>query len=76
MGPLPVVTAPREAAGDAGSSEGRGAGAVAHVIPLRGAHSAALHVAPADAQAREASDARSVADAGVVEPGLCNRGRV
>lgn len=73
---LPVITATREAARDAGSSEGRGAGVVAHVVPLRGAHAAALHVTPADAQAREASDARPVADAGVVEPGLCNRGRV
>lgn len=77
-GPLPVVAAARQAAGDAGPGEGRGAGVVAHVVPLGGAHAAALHVAPADAeaQARQAADARSVAEAGVVEPRLCHRGRV
>lgn len=75
-GLLPVITAPGETARDAGPSEGRGAGVVTHVVPLRGAHTTALHVTPADAQAREASDARSIAEAGVVEPGLCHRGRV
>lgn len=73
---LPVVTAAREAAGDAGPSEGGGAGVVAHVVPLRRAHATALHVAPADteAQARQATDARSVSEAGIVEPSLCHRG--
>lgn len=76
MGLLPVVTATREAACYAGSSKGCGAGVIAHVVPLHRAYSTALHVTPADAQPCEASDARTVTDAGVVEPGLCDRGRV
>lgn len=71
-----MVAAPGEAARDAGPSQGRGAGVVAHVVPLRRAHAAALHVTPAHAQARQASHAGAVADAGVVEAGLCNRGGV
>lgn len=75
---LPVVAASREAAGDAGPSKGCGAGVVAHVVPLGGAHAAALHVAPADteAQARQATDTRSISEAGIVEPSLCHRGCV
>lgn len=75
---LPVVAAAREAAGDAGPSEGSGAGVVAHVIPLSGAHAAALHVAPADteAQAGQAADTRSVSKAGIIEPSLCHWGCV
>lgn len=75
-GVLPVVTAAREASGDAGPSERRGAGVVAHVVPLSGAHAAALHVAPThtQAQARQATDTRSIAEAGIVEPSLCHRG--
>lgn len=78
QGCLPVVAAAREAAGDAGPGEGRGAGVVAHVVPLGGAHAAALHVAPADteAQARQASDTRPVSEAGIVEPSLSHRGCV
>lgn len=71
-----MVAAPGEAARDAGPSQGGGAGVVAHVVPLRGAHAAALHVAAAHTQARQASHARPVADAGVVEAGLCNGGGV
>ncbi len=69
---LPVIAATRETASDAGPSEGGGAGVVAHVVPLSGAHAAALHVAPADAeaQARQAADARSISEAGIVEPSL------
>lgn len=75
---LPVVAAARKAASDAGASEGRGAGVVAHVVSLGGAHAAALHVAPADAeaQARQSPDTSSVPEAGIVEPGLSHRGRI
>lgn len=75
---LPVVAAAREAARDAGPSEGSGAGVVTHVVPLSGAHATALHVAPADAeaQARQAADARSISEAGIVEPSLSHRGCV
>lgn len=75
---LPVVAAARKAASDAGSSKGRGAGIVTHVVPLGGAHAAALHVAPADteAQARQSPDTCSVPEAGIVEPGLSHRGRI
>lgn len=75
---LPVVAAARKAASDAGASEGCGAGVVAHVVSLGGAHAAALHVAPADteAQARQSPDARSIPEAGIVEPGLSHRGRI
>lgn len=71
---LPVVTAAREASCDAGPSQRCGAGVVAHVVPLCGAHAAALHVAPTDteAQARQATDTRSVSKAGIVEPSLCH----
>lgn len=77
-GPLPVVAAARQAASDAGPGEGCGAGVVTHIVPLSGAHATALHVAPADTetQARQAADARSVAEAGVVEPRLRHRGCV
>lgn len=75
---LPVVAAAREAAGDAGPSDGCGAGIVAHVVPLRGAHAAALHVAPTDteAQACQAADTHSISEAGIVEPSLSHRGCV
>lgn len=75
---LPVVAAARQAASDAGSSEGRGAGVVTHVVPLGGAHAAALYVAPADteAKARQSPDTCSVPEAGIVEPGLSHRGRI
>lgn len=75
---LPVVAAAREAASDAGPSEGCGAGVVTHVVPLSGAHATALHVAPADteAQARQTTDTRSISEAGIVEPSLCHRGCV
>ena len=75
---LPVVAAARQAAGDAGASESGGAGVVAHVVPLSGAHATAFHVAAAhtEAQACEAAHARSVAKAGIVEPRLRHRGRV
>lgn len=71
---LPVIAATREAARDAGPGEGRGAGVVAHVVPLSGAHAAALHVTPTDTQtqARQATDTRSVSEAGIVEPSLCH----
>ena len=74
----PVVAAARQAAGDAGPGERCGAGVVAHVVALSRAHAAALHVAAAhaQAQARQAPDARSITEAGVVEPSLCHRGRV
>lgn len=75
---LPVVAAARQAAGDAGASESGGAGVVAHVVPLSGAHATAFHVAAAhtEAQACEAAHARSVAKAGIVEPRLRHWGRV
>lgn len=57
---LPVVAAAREAACDAGPSEGCGAGVVAHIVPLGGAHATALHVAPTDTEARQAADTRSI----------------
>lgn len=77
-GLVPVVAASWETAGDAGPCERRRAGVVAHVVPLSGAHAAALHVAPTDAeaQARQAANARPVAQAGVVEPRLCYGGCV
>lgn len=68
----PVVAAAREASCDAGPSEGRGAGVVAHVVSLRGAHAAALHVAPADTEPCQAADTRSISQAGIVEPSLCH----
>lgn len=69
---LPVVAAAREASGDAGPSKGCGAGIVAHVIPLGGTHAAALHVASAhtEAQARQTTNTRTIAEAGVVEASL------
>lgn len=75
---LPVVAAARQAACDACPGECRGAGVIAHVVPLGGAHAAALHVAPTDAeaQASQTADAGSVAEARVVEPRLRHRGRV
>lgn len=75
---LPVVAASKEAAGDAGPSEGRGAGVVAHVVPLTGADAAALHVAPADAetQAHQTADARPVPETRIVESSLRHRGGV
>lgn len=75
---LPVVAAAREAAGNAGPSERRGAGVVAHVVPLSRAHAAALHVAAADAeaQARQPAHAGPVSQAGIVEPRLGHRRRI
>lgn len=72
---LPVVAATRQAARDAGASEGRGAGVVTHVVPLSGAHAAALHVAAADteAQACQATHTCSITQAGVVEARLRHR---
>lgn len=73
---LPVVAAAGKTAGDAGSSEGCGAGVVTQVVPLRGAHATALHVTPTDAQACETTHARSVTDAEIVESGLRHWGCV
>lgn len=69
---LPVVAAAREASSDAGPSEGCGAGIVTHVIPLGGTYAAALHVASAhtEAQARQTTNTRTIAEAGVVEASL------
>lgn len=69
---LPVVAASEQAAGDAGPCEGRGAGVVAHVVPLIGAHATALHVGPADAETRQTAYTRSVSETRVVEPSLCH----
>lgn len=74
----PVVAAAGQAACDAGPSHGCGAGVVAHVVSLSGAHATALHVAATDTEteARQTPHTGTVAQAGVVETRLCHRGRI